>query len=472
MAEVRKASLRLLDREYLSIRDNTKSEALKEMEMKSNARGRFNRATYIVQLGRDAFAQSELAAMEKQETKTAPAPSARVDSTDSGLSPEAQKKEEHDLLRSKLVTQICTFTTTDSTFSVIAGVLIKSARSVKLFHAIRHLQSQDTDTSTQFKKVALYKLYISLSEKDRERLVDATLATLQDEYRELQENAVKRKDRHSDDDTKIDQNLAVDPELLDAMHGIDIALPSLKRQLSEGVCTSMFIECLTDGCGASLCMRCDETIDACDINLHLCKYARKVELYRQLDEILATASSQRCPTCLTPGVKDLECTHIACSCDSAQGKTTWCYVCGENAASFGGHFRVHNDYSLTCYPEEKRCPMYLKYKYGSLFSDAREVLRTGDRAACLERFHLHRKLMASAKYKASLDASDQLLFDEMLLMSYPEGLFDVAKVKELRLILDYNTAKVLERREREEIYRRKQSGSVSPSTTNADAVNE
>jgi hypothetical protein len=84
-----------------------------------------------------------------------------------------------------------------------------------------------------------------------------------------------------------------------------VTLPSLHRQESDGMLTSLYFTCGTKNCNSVQCLRCDTLLTITESNTHICNLDRIDELYLMVLDVLAEASVQRCPKedCKTPGRK-------------------------------------------------------------------------------------------------------------------------------------------------------------------------
>eukprot|EP00475_Leptophrys_vorax_P003663 TRINITY_DN12149_c0_g1_i2.p1 TRINITY_DN12149_c0_g1~~TRINITY_DN12149_c0_g1_i2.p1 ORF type:complete len:402 (-),score=94.37 TRINITY_DN12149_c0_g1_i2:1133-2239(-) len=145
--------------------------------------------------------------------------------------------------------------------------------------------------------------------------------------------------------------------------------------------TSQFFVCKNLFCDGAYCLRCESFLKKEDMQHHFCKLSEVDKLYLKILDTLAESSTMKCPSCGAAGKKDLACTHI--TCDKCSRK--FCYMCGVAEANLIGGFEVHNQWTLDTPPDEKRCPMYVQYKYGDV---ANGDQMDGDPAVALENFHL------------------------------------------------------------------------------------
>eukprot|EP00475_Leptophrys_vorax_P002700 TRINITY_DN11514_c0_g1_i1.p1 TRINITY_DN11514_c0_g1~~TRINITY_DN11514_c0_g1_i1.p1 ORF type:complete len:732 (-),score=175.28 TRINITY_DN11514_c0_g1_i1:128-2323(-) len=144
--------------------------------------------------------------------------------------------------------------------------------------------------------------------------------------------------------------------------------------------TSQFFVCKNLFCDGAYCLRCESFLKKEEMQSHFCKLDEADKLYFLILDALAESSTRKCPSCGTAGKKDLACTHITCD----KCRIRFCYVCGLSEQDIGS-FSVHNTWSITTVPDEKRCPMYLHYKYGTVPNGN---VMEGDPAESLDKFHL------------------------------------------------------------------------------------
>jgi hypothetical protein len=76
--------------------------------------------------------------------------------------------------------------------------------------------------------------------------------------------------------------------------------------------TSQFFVCAHVSCEGAVCVRCQERLTKAQVEKHVCKEDAVQELYTKLLEVLADASSVKCPSCKSIWRKDLACTHMYC----------------------------------------------------------------------------------------------------------------------------------------------------------------
>eukprot|EP00475_Leptophrys_vorax_P001204 TRINITY_DN1064_c1_g1_i1.p1 TRINITY_DN1064_c1_g1~~TRINITY_DN1064_c1_g1_i1.p1 ORF type:complete len:535 (+),score=128.95 TRINITY_DN1064_c1_g1_i1:834-2438(+) len=180
--------------------------------------------------------------------------------------------------------------------------------------------------------------------------------------------------------------------------------------------TNKFFSCKKDACDGAMCLGCNRHITKQDIPNHECSLNSLDQLYLQVLETLAQASSRACPQCLFAGMKDLACTHITCEHCGCK----WCYVCGKQESKLGADgFSGHNQWDLTVPPGVDKCPMYLHYKYGEQVA-ANGKIREGDPGRALRAFHLE---MQQHAIKLLESRTDSELWVELIEKRFPNGIF-------------------------------------------------
>jgi hypothetical protein len=173
-----------------------------------------------------------------------------------------------------------------------------------------------------------------------------------------------------------------------------------------------FFVCQVAGCSGALCLSCMKPLESEAVPSHLCDFDDLEQLYQQVLEALAKASSRSCPTCGTVGMNDLKCTHILCS----SCLTRWCYVCGVAEKNIIGGFSQHNKWTPETPDYMKQCPMYLQLKYGEKTIDNP---RLRDPARALQLFHLELKEEAIEAIKRRTDPK---LWERLLHEKFPAGI--------------------------------------------------
>eukprot|EP00475_Leptophrys_vorax_P006076 TRINITY_DN1371_c0_g1_i1.p1 TRINITY_DN1371_c0_g1~~TRINITY_DN1371_c0_g1_i1.p1 ORF type:complete len:749 (+),score=175.73 TRINITY_DN1371_c0_g1_i1:111-2357(+) len=164
----------------------------------------------------------------------------------------------------------------------------------------------------------------------------------------------------------------------------------------EKVITSQYFVCRNIFCDGAFCLKCEKFLKKPELEAHVCTNDPVENLYFQVLETLAKASTQACPNCGASGKKDLACTHI--TCDKCGHR--FCYVCGVAENKLPGGFGPHNNWTLDTPPEEKKCPGYLHYKWGTV--RAGNVME-GDAAVALENFHREKQIEAIGKLKQEVN---------------------------------------------------------------------
>lgn len=189
--------------------------------------------------------------------------------------------------------------------------------------------------------------------------------------------------------------------------------------------TSMFFECKLDGCGTTVCLRCNgvaKTLE--ERQYHKC-IDEIQELYEEVIELLAKGSVQSCPKCQECGMKDLNCTHITCH----KCNTCWCYCCTMIRPSDG--FGQHNTYTAECLDTDNKCPMYLPYKYGDNF-DKGSGQWSGDANQALIRFHIVKQQKLIKQFQEKLGSVE--LWEHLVEKKFPQGIWDANQLKVLEKI--------------------------------------
>jgi hypothetical protein len=77
-------------------------------------------------------------------------------------------------------------------------------------------------------------------------------------------------------------------------------------KLEQSESTKFFV-CKKAGCPGAMCMACNERFEKDSIFKHVCVSQKEIELYLEVIDILAKASTRVCPECQFPGMKDLAC---------------------------------------------------------------------------------------------------------------------------------------------------------------------
>ena len=220
----------------------------------------------------------------------------------------------------------------------------------------------------------------------------------------------------------ITQTTAQGERSVEGLAGDAKATPATEA-LQNDMLTGLYFMCQRSECGISTCLRCLKQVPAAERTTHDCDgRLGLLNLYKHVISIMASASSQKCPKCQRPGLKDLACTHISCQCG-----ISWCYMCGGN---FGRSFGDHNSWYETVKGKKvkkiKYCPQYLKYIYDDKKSSA---------ATALHLFHVHKMRLALDKYANSLDEAGRDKFLDMIARFFPEGILKESDLKELDQII-------------------------------------
>jgi hypothetical protein len=149
----------------------------------------------------------------------------------------------------------------------------------------------------------------------------------------------------------------------------------------------------------AVCIKCKEFVEYSEVSKHDCSQGFEFWKFR-VQKALIEANVRRCPDCGKAGRLDLNCTHVTCSCG-----IRWCYCCQKREADIEGGFYEHNQWSVDR-NEAGKCPMYLRYKYGSGPSMSgfrmHQVLH-GDEEEALSKFHEELKIEELAKLEAELN---------------------------------------------------------------------
>jgi hypothetical protein len=83
---------------------------------------------------------------------------------------------------------------------------------------------------------------------------------------------------------------------------------SIGESKSEQSESTKFFVCKREKCPGAMCIACNQRFDNKDaIFNHVCLSQEEVELYLEVIDILAKASTRVCPICQFPGMKDLAC---------------------------------------------------------------------------------------------------------------------------------------------------------------------
>jgi hypothetical protein len=160
--------------------------------------------------------------------------------------------------------------------------------------------------------------------------------------------------------------------------------------------TSQFFVCRNLFCDGAYCLRCEIFLKKEDMQSHFCRLDEADKLYFRIIDTLAESSTMKCPSCGTSGKKDLACTHI--TCDKCSGR--FCYMCGIAESALEGGFQEHNQWTLSTPADQKRCPMYVQYKYGDMVNGD---LKDGDPGTALESFHLELQTKAIEALKKEVN---------------------------------------------------------------------
>eukprot|EP00466_Bigelowiella_natans_P003082 jgi/Bigna1/86734/estExt_fgenesh1_pg.C_130100 len=180
--------------------------------------------------------------------------------------------------------------------------------------------------------------------------------------------------------------------------------------------TGVYFECQLEACRTLTCLRCLKHVPPSQKMTHDCEgLMGVVTLYKDFLSILAKSSSQLCPKCGKPGLKDLACTHISCNCGAK-----WCYMCGKDfTGGFGNHNNWNNSNGLK---KIGHCPQYLRAVYDKGKGSAETALRL---------FHMHKARMALDRFYISMTAEKKRNFPVMMERYFPEGILDKEDHKEL-----------------------------------------
>lgn len=183
--------------------------------------------------------------------------------------------------------------------------------------------------------------------------------------------------------------------------------------------TGAIFECPDEECDGSYCLACGVSVEGRAAGSHRCAPADKVrELADAIHEALAEGAMRRCPSCGSPGVKDLSCTHIRCQVATCQ--TRWCYCCRGVLADMPRH---NTPYNVETAEWDGKCPLYLKYAFGDEMREVEGRL-DGDPRLALRRFHTSLQVQAVEKLRERLGASvDDALWSACLEREFPHGLF-------------------------------------------------
>jgi hypothetical protein len=174
--------------------------------------------------------------------------------------------------------------------------------------------------------------------------------------------------------------------------------------------STKFVFCEMKTCEGGFCLICEVPLMRKDLAAHECISGGVSKLYAQVLEVLARASSRKCPHCGESGIKDLECTHVQCQkCDRK-----WCYVCQKPDYLWDAN---HNIWGWKG-EESSRCPKYLELKYGDKNPNGHVVI--GDPAKALEMFHIELQQQAIEELKNTQDPS---LWKKMTETYFPNGIF-------------------------------------------------
>jgi hypothetical protein len=183
-----------------------------------------------------------------------------------------------------------------------------------------------------------------------------------------------------------------------------------------------FASCETNGCEGVFCLICEISLQKNQVNDHECKMSAVTQLYHEVINALAEASTRRCPQCGTAGQKDLACTHMTCD----KCKTKWCYLCQKSESDLGD-FAAHNDWDLNSGESSPNCPMYLQQKYGDI-RPPDEIVMDGSPEKALIKFHIELQKRVIAKMEKEKDSK---IWEEMIHCYFPDGMFqEVEEVKE------------------------------------------
>jgi len=213
---------------------------------------------------------------------------------------------------------------------------------------------------------------------------------------------------------KDDVKIQTDTHDIDIVELLDDDDLKIDDQFSAG--TSQFFVCRHVGCDGTVCVRCQERLTRGQVSTHVCKEDAVQELYTKLLEVLAEASTTKCPGCKSIWRKDLACTHMYC--EKCNGY--FCYHCGRSKQECGGDFGPHNTWNLSNADDDPdHCPMYLHYKYGDRPGSDNRM--DGDAQKALDKFHQRKQQKAVAKFKETADAA---LWDEVLKSRFPFGIWD------------------------------------------------
>jgi hypothetical protein len=288
-----------------------------------------------------------------------------------------------------------------------------------------HENTRKTPSNSQFKRSGrVFELMAQFEEREKQASEEKKLS----EQQKIRGTAVKVQANLQDlkqEEQRRRLKKTLQNELADSSE-IPSKMPSIQREPSTGVLTSLFFECLLDNCGAVSCLRCDFVLEnmASTAN-HQCIIDQLADLQLELADLLAEASVTRCPSCNKPTQKDLACTHMTCGAC----KVRYCYICGQGEINLGS-FGTHNT-DWTLLSPDNRCPMYLNYCWGAVdaeLSNLREnKFHNGDPTRSLMRFHLLKQRKALENYEMQLNKEALDLWRAMKAKFFPRGLWDPAE---------------------------------------------
>jgi hypothetical protein len=147
----------------------------------------------------------------------------------------------------------------------------------------------------------------------------------------------------------------------------------------------------------------------------MCKEDALQDIYNKLVDLLAEASSVKCPGCSYTWRKDLACTHMNCE----KCHLEFCYHCGKSKSELGGDFGPHNEWTLNTPEDAGKCPMYLQFKYGDNLPAGAERM-DGDPQHALNRFHTEKQKLSISNYSLKIDP---ILFQEVIRTKFPLGIW-------------------------------------------------
>jgi hypothetical protein len=242
---------------------------------------------------------------------------------------------------------------------------------------------------------------------------------------------------------------AAERKLKELEESLPPAPPKLIKQESEGVLTSPFFDCELDGCGGSTCLICNASVEKSQQESHLCNADEAEKFYKELLELLAMASSKKCPgKCGKRVKKDFSCQHM--TCDSSGCATVWCYMCEGIREKFpGGNFTEHNAWTFES-DDSQRCPMYTQYQYGNCAIMYNRFYE-GDAKASLERYHIDLQYKALKQWKASKSPQDLAVIEAMIAEKFGPG--GVVDERELFCIQECEAIREIWRKEKDQIKR-------------------